>query len=141
MGPEVEELEAVLANYVGCRHAITVASGTDSLEIALRALEIGPGDEVLTVPFTWISTAEVVLQVGATPTLNIQLALGDLAETVTVEGAAPLVDVRSAGISEVVDNQKIVELPLQGRQVTNLIILAGAAVNTTSRRERPGRPA
>ena len=67
MGPEVEELEAVLANYVGCRHAITVASGTDSLEIALRALEIGPGDEVLTVPFTWISTAEVVLQVGAKP--------------------------------------------------------------------------
>jgi len=67
MGPEVEELEAVLAEYVGSRHAITVASGTDSLEIALRALEIGPGDEVLTVPFTWISTAEVILQVGAKP--------------------------------------------------------------------------
>ena len=67
MGPEVEELESDLAKYVDCRHAITVASGTDSLEIALRALEIGPGDEVLTVPFTWISTAEVVLQVGAKP--------------------------------------------------------------------------
>jgi len=67
MGPEVEELEAVLAEYVGSRHAITVASGTDSLEIALRALEIGPGDEVVTVPFTWISTAEVILQVGAKP--------------------------------------------------------------------------
>lgn len=67
MGPEIEELESVLASYVGCRHAITVASGTDSLEIALRALEIGPGDEVVTVPFTWISTAEVILQVGAKP--------------------------------------------------------------------------
>lgn len=67
MGPEIEELEAVLAEYVGSRHAITVASGTDSLEIALRALEIGPGDEVVTVPFTWISTAEVILQVGAKP--------------------------------------------------------------------------
>ena len=67
MGPEVEELEAVLGEYVGSRHAITVASGTDSLEIALRALEIGPGDEVVTVPFTWISTAEVILQVGAKP--------------------------------------------------------------------------
>ena len=67
MGPEIEELESVLAGYVGCRHAITVASGTDSLEIALRALEIGPGDEVVTVPFTWISTAEVILQVGAKP--------------------------------------------------------------------------
>jgi UDP-2-acetamido-2-deoxy-ribo-hexuluronate aminotransferase len=67
MGPEIEELEATLAAYLGCRHAITVASGTDSLEIALRALEIGPGDEVITVPFTWISTAEVIAQVGAKP--------------------------------------------------------------------------
>jgi hypothetical protein len=72
----------------------------------------------------------IVLQVGATPTLNVQLALGDLAETVTVEGAAPLVDVRSAGISEVVEQERIVELPLQGRQVTDLIVLAGAAVET-----------
>lgn len=67
MGPEIEELESTLADYLSCKHAITVASGTDSLEIALRALEIGPGDEVVTVPFTWISTAEVILQVGAKP--------------------------------------------------------------------------
>jgi UDP-2-acetamido-2-deoxy-ribo-hexuluronate aminotransferase len=60
-------LEETLAAYVGCRSAITVASGTDSLEIALRALGIGPGDEVVTVPFTWISTAEVIAQVGAKP--------------------------------------------------------------------------
>ena len=64
-GPEVQELEAVLAAYVGCKHAITVASGTDSLEIAMRALSIGPGDEVITVPFTWISTAEAIGLVGA----------------------------------------------------------------------------
>lgn len=67
MGPEVKELEAKLAEYVGVKHAITVASGTASLEIALRALDIGPGDEVITVPFTWISTAEVIGQVGAIP--------------------------------------------------------------------------
>ena len=67
MGPEVEELEEKLADYVKAKHCITVASGTVSLEIALRALEIGPGDEVITVPFTWISTAEVILAVGAKP--------------------------------------------------------------------------
>ncbi|MGC8744978.1 MAG: DegT/DnrJ/EryC1/StrS family aminotransferase [Verrucomicrobiia bacterium] len=67
MGPEITELEQTLAKFVGVKHCISVASGTDSLEIALRALGIGPGDEVITVPFTWISTAEVVLLVGAKP--------------------------------------------------------------------------
>ena len=75
MGPEVAELEAALAEYVGVEHCITVASGTDSLEIALRALGIGPGDEVVTVPFTWISTAEVIGLVGASPVfVDIDLA-------------------------------------------------------------------
>jgi len=67
LGPEIAELESALAAYVGVRHCLTVASGTDSLEIALRALDIGPGDEVITVPFTWISTAEVIRLVGAKP--------------------------------------------------------------------------
>jgi UDP-2-acetamido-2-deoxy-ribo-hexuluronate aminotransferase len=89
MGPEIEELESVLAGYVGCRHAISVASGTDSLEIALRALEIGPGDEVVTVPFTWISTAEVVLQVGAKPVfvdidpLDFNMAVDRIEQAIT----------------------------------------------------------
>lgn len=67
MGPEVYELEEILADYVGVKHCITVSSGTHSLEIALRALGVGPGDEVITVPFSWISSAEVILLVGATP--------------------------------------------------------------------------
>ncbi len=67
MGPEIAELEAQLAQYVDVKHAITAASGTDSLEIALRALGIKSGDEVITVPFTWISTAEVIALVGAKP--------------------------------------------------------------------------
>ncbi len=67
MGPEIAEVERELASYVDCKHCLTVSSGTHSLEIALRALDIGPGDEVITGPFTWISSAEVVLLVGATP--------------------------------------------------------------------------
>ena len=53
----------------------------------------------------------IVLQVGATPAINVTLGLGELAETVTVEAAAPLVDTQSAGISEVVEQERIVELP------------------------------
>ena len=67
MGPEIAELESALATYVSAKHCISVASGTMSLEIALRALGIGPGDEVITVPFTWISSAEVINLVGARP--------------------------------------------------------------------------
>jgi UDP-2-acetamido-2-deoxy-ribo-hexuluronate aminotransferase len=67
MGPEISELETKLAIFVGVKHCISVASGTVSLEIALRALGVGPGDEVITVPFTWISTAEVIGLVGARP--------------------------------------------------------------------------
>ena len=78
---------------------------------------------------TYVQTG-IVLQVDARPTINVALALGNVEETISVEGAAPLVDVRSAGISTVVDQERIVELPLQGRQVTDLIILAGAAVET-----------
>ncbi|MEX1049612.1 MAG: DegT/DnrJ/EryC1/StrS family aminotransferase [Akkermansiaceae bacterium] len=76
MGPEIAELEEQLAGFTGVKHAITVASGTDSLEIALRALGIGPGDEVVTVPFTWISSAEAIRLVGATPVF-VDISPGD----------------------------------------------------------------
>lgn len=67
MGPEIGECENALAQFAGSKHCITVSSGTHSLEIALRAWGIGPGDEVITVPFTWISSSEVILLVGAKP--------------------------------------------------------------------------
>lgn len=67
MGPEVAELERTLADYVGAKHCVTVASGTEALLIALMALGIGPGDEVITTPFTFIATAEVIVLLGATP--------------------------------------------------------------------------
>jgi dTDP-4-amino-4,6-dideoxygalactose transaminase len=66
-GPEVRELEETLAAYVGARHAVGCASGTDALLMALMALEIGPGDAVFTTPFTFIATAEVISLLGATP--------------------------------------------------------------------------
>src|SRR5262245_45945826 len=78
---------------------------------------------------TYVQTG-IVLQVNANVAINAALGLGTLEETVTVDAAASLVDVKSAGISEVVEQERIVELPLQGRQVTDLIVLAGGAVNT-----------
>tara|TARA_B100000989_G_scaffold103827_1_gene76057 strand:+ start:1838 stop:2938 length:1101 start_codon:yes stop_codon:yes gene_type:complete len=67
LGPEVHELEKKLAQYTGSEHCVTVSSGTDALLIALMALGIGAGDEVITVPYTWISTAEVIALLGAKP--------------------------------------------------------------------------
>ena len=97
----------------------------------LPNLPVGPYRlEVALQGFKTYAQTGIVLQVGGTPTINAVLGVGSLEETVTVEAAAPLVDVRSAGISTVVDNKAILELPLQGRQVTDLIVLAGAAVQT-----------
>ncbi len=67
LGPEVREVEEKLAQYTGSKHCVTVSSGTDSLLIALMALGIGAGNEVITVPYTWISTAEVIALLGAKP--------------------------------------------------------------------------
>lgn len=67
MGPEVKELEEQLARYTGSKHCVTVASGTEALLISLMALGIGPGDEVITTPFTFVATAEVIVLLGAKP--------------------------------------------------------------------------
>ena len=107
----------VVTDGTGTYSMPNLPTGPYRLEVSLQGFK------------TYVQTG-IVLQVGATPTINAVLGVGNLEETVSVEAAAPLVDVRSAGISDVVENERIVELPLQGRQVTDLIVLAGAAVQT-----------
>lgn len=67
LGPHNKALEKELAEYVGVKHAVALNSGTDALHLALRALDIGPGDEVITVAFTFVATTEAIGIVGAKP--------------------------------------------------------------------------
>ncbi len=67
LGPNVNALEEEIAEYVGVPHAVAVANGTDALVLSLRALGVGPGDEVITSPFTFFASAEAISVVGATP--------------------------------------------------------------------------
>src|SRR5712691_10774827 len=109
------------------RTAVTDATGA----WVMQSVPLGPYKlEVALQGFRTSVQTGIVLQVNASPVFNAVLGLGNLAETVTVQASAPLVDVRTAGLRDVVEQKRIVELPLNGRQVTDLIVLAGAAVNT-----------
>jgi UDP-2-acetamido-2-deoxy-ribo-hexuluronate aminotransferase len=98
LGPEVAELEEKLAAYTGSKHCITVANGTDALQIAQMALGIGPGDEVITPGFTYIATAETVALLGAKPvfvdidprTYNLDPALLEAAITPRTKAIVPV---------------------------------------------------
>ena len=67
MGEEVKQLEAELSTFTGTKHAITCSSGTDALLLALMAMDIQPSDEIITTPFTFISTAETIASMKAKP--------------------------------------------------------------------------
>jgi UDP-2-acetamido-2-deoxy-ribo-hexuluronate aminotransferase len=98
LGPEVAELEEKLAAYTGSKHCITVANGTDALQIAQMALGIGPGDEVISPAFTYIATAETVALLGAKPvyvdidprTYNLNTALLEAAITPRTKAIVPV---------------------------------------------------
>ena len=98
MGAEIETLEERLAQMAGIEHCVCVSSGTDALLIALMALEIGPGDEVITSPFTFFATAEVIALLGATPvyadidpqTFNIDAAKIEAAITERTRAIMPV---------------------------------------------------
>jgi dTDP-4-amino-4,6-dideoxygalactose transaminase len=98
LGPEVAALESEVAAYLGVRHAVGVNSGTDALVIALRALGVGQGDEVITTPFTFFATPESISNVGATPifvdiderTFNLDPALIEPAITERTRAIVPV---------------------------------------------------
>ncbi len=97
-GPNVQALEGEIARYVGTEYAVGLNSGTDALHLALRALDIGPGDEVITTPFTFVATTEAIGIVGATPvfvdidpaTFNIDPALIEAAITPQTKAILPV---------------------------------------------------
>jgi UDP-2-acetamido-2-deoxy-ribo-hexuluronate aminotransferase len=98
MGPEVAEMEAALAAHTGAMHCVAVASGTEALLIALMSLGIGRGDEVITTPFTFAATAEMIVLAGATPvyvdieldTCNLDAALIEAAITPRTRAIMPV---------------------------------------------------
>ena len=141
LGPEVKELEAQLAVYTGAKHCITVASGTEALLIALMALELQPGDEVITTPFTFAATAEMIVLAGARPvfvdiepdTCNINPALIEARITkrtraimpVGLYGQCPDMDTINAiaqrhGLAVIEDAAQSFGATYQGRRSCNL---------------------
>lgn len=98
MGPEVRAFEEEAARYLGAAHAVACHSGTDALVLALRAMGVGPGDEVLTTPFTFFATAEAISNVGARPvfvdidpeTFNLDPCLLDPAVTARTRAIIPV---------------------------------------------------
>ena len=98
LGPEIAELESKLAAYVGVKHCVAVSSGTDALLIALMAIGIKPDDEVITTPFTFIATGEVIALLGAKPvfvdidprTYNIDPSLIEAAITPRTRAIMPV---------------------------------------------------
>lgn len=94
LGPNVAALEKEIAAYLGIKHGVGVASGTDALILAMRALGIGPGDEVIVPSYTFFATAEAVLLVGATPVLvdvepeNYSIDIDQIASKITAKTKA-----------------------------------------------------
>src|SRR5579871_1797680 len=107
----------------------TVTSGADGAYIFAN-LPVGPYQvEVSKDGFSKYIQSGIVLQVDANPTVDIILKVGTVSEQVQVEADAALVETRATGVGQVIDNTRVLELPLNGRQVSDLIVLSGAAVS------------
>jgi dTDP-4-amino-4,6-dideoxygalactose transaminase len=138
LGPEVEQLEAEISDYLGCRFAVACASGTDALILALMAAEVRAGDEVITSPFTFVATASAIVRAGATPVFaeidpkSYNLDPESVARAITSRTRAvvpvhlfglpaemePLMDVAErCGITVIEDAAQAIGAAYQGRKV------------------------
>jgi len=141
LGPNVRSLEEEIAAYTHCRYGIGLASGTDALRLALAALDIGPGDEVITTPFTFVATASTISHAGATPvfvdidprTYNLVPALVEEAITPRTRAIvpvhlfgqpaemAPILDIaRKHNLRVIEDAAQAIGAEEQGRRVGSL---------------------
>ena len=117
------------------RSAVTNETGL----YILPNLPIGPYRLEAALPgFRSYVRTGIVLQVGSNPVLNILLEVGQVSETVEVQADASLVETRNTGISQMIDNTRVLELPLNGRQVTELVLLSGVATTSTQGTLNPG---
>ena len=134
------EISATQTDTGLARNAVTNETGS----FVLPNLPTGPYRLEAALPGfrTYVQTG-IVLQVNSNPAINVVLEVGQVTEQVEVQANAALVETRSVGVGQVVENERILELPLNGRQVTDLIVLAGAAVQTgaANKRSIPGIPA
>jgi dTDP-4-amino-4,6-dideoxygalactose transaminase len=139
LGPEVERFERALADFTGARHALGVSSGTDAILLALMALDIGPGDEVLCPSFTFFATAGCVARVGAKPVfvdscpICFNLDLRDAARRVTSRTKA-LIPVHLFGQTADMDGV----LALAREHGLRVIEDAAQAMGATYRRKQAG---
>jgi hypothetical protein len=117
------------------RSAVTNETGS----YVLPNLPIGPYKVEAGLPGfrTYVQTG-IVLQVGSNPVINIRLEVGQVTETVEVQANAMMVESRATGISQVIDNTRVLELPLNGRQVTELVLLSGVATVSSQGTLNPG---
>jgi Carboxypeptidase regulatory-like domain len=119
------EITATQANTGAKRSAVTDETGA----FLLPNLPIGPYQLEAALPgFKTFKQTGILLQVSANPTINVVLEVGRVSDQIEVQADAALVETRSTGVGAVIDNQRVLELPLNGRQPVELIILSGAAI-------------
>ena len=119
----------VTATKTDTGHVRTVFTGVDGA-YALPNLPIGPYQlKVVLQGFNTYVRDGIVLQVGSNPEINVTLAVGQISEQVTVTANSTLVETKNTGVGQVIDNQRVMELPLNGRQATELIFLSGLATS------------